>query len=311
MEVKRGICAALTAWGLLGVTPSLAEETKTCALRQSAVLEMSTGLNGEVSVPVTIEGRTGPMFIDTGGFMSLIADTFARRLDFETTRYPLDVRFPGGVRLNKTIQLENFEFGGMTSHKLSLMVAPYQTLPNHAIGILAPDTLSNFDVEFDFAAGQLKLFEPEQCHGHVVYWTRQPYAAVPISMPGYYDLRIDIVLDGRKLTAVVDTGSNRSTMTMKTFTELFGLSRTDPNLKVVEEHVSVNGTEETAVFRYPFQTMTFEGIQVLQPNIDILEGERFDLGDANILLGIETLRQLHMYIGYESKMLYLTPAEAR
>ncbi len=64
-----------------------------------------------------------------------------------------------------------------------------------------------------------------------------------------------------------------------------------------------------STYRYPFATLTFEGIEVRNPNILILDTGS-DSRDAELIVGIGVLRQLHLYIAYGEKTLYLTGAEA-
>jgi hypothetical protein len=190
-----------------------------------------------------------------------------------------------------------------------MLVAPFTALHNDNIGVLAPDIMSNYDVELDFAGGKFNLFNPSTCSASPIYWTKEPVAAVPFDFDRDGHIMIPIELDGVHMTAGIDTGADRSTMTLGVFEDLFHKKSGDPGLMLVQE-VLING-RRSKIYRYTFQAMTFEGIEVQQPNIDMVPSNGFGGDGPKIILGVETLRQLHMYIAYKDRMVYFTAAEAR
>jgi hypothetical protein len=62
------------------------------------------------------------------------------------------------------------------------------------------------------------------------------------------------------------------------------------------------------VYNYPFQTLTFGGVTVNRPHIQIVSDPVWREDD--LLLGVGILSQLHLYIAYGEKKLYITPALA-
>jgi len=287
-----------------------AATTGMCQLPMVADMELLTHTNGTVSVPVKFGDQPGQMLVDTGAVMSVITDTLAirqRLMGFTLGRGRFELM--GGVKMTTLAQVPRFSLGNMDAGGAMLLVAPYTAIGRDISGILGVDIMAHYDVELDFAAAKFRLFARGHCPQHVVYWTRDPIAAVPFTRDADNHMRIEITLDGKPMLAAVDTGAERSTMTMDDFEEIFGY-QAKRDLKTIEQ-VSVNGTERTTIYRFPFQAMTFEGIQVQNPNIDILDGDRFDPGEPKLILGIETLRQLHMFIANGEQRLYLTSAEAR
>jgi len=61
-------------------------------------------------------------------------------------------------------------------------------------------------------------------------------------------------------------------------------------------------------FAYPFKSIDFQGVAVINPHILVLGRQDFPL--TNLILGIDVLRNLHMYISYKERKIYLTPATA-
>jgi predicted aspartyl protease len=270
---------------------------------------LTTEADGEVSVPVTVDGHGGLMLVDTGGMQTILGETVATQLQLPISSGVNRFVLFGGIRLGQVATPHVFELGGMTAHDMPMIVAPFTALHNDDIGVLAPDVLSNYDVEIDFAGGKFNLFNPSECSAAPIYWTREPVAAVPFEFDRDGHIMISIQLDGIQMKAGVDTGADRSTMILNRFEDLFRKKSDDPGLVPFQDAV-ING-RRTKIYRYTFQTMTFEGIQVQRPNIDMVSSDGLGGEGPDIILGIETLRQLHMYIAYKDKMVYFTAAEAR
>ena len=56
--------------------------------------------------------------------------------------------------------------------------------------------------------------------------------------------------------------------------------------------------------------MSFGGVEVSNPDITLIPDRKAQLGPQapDLILGIGILRQLHLYIAYREKKLYLTAA---
>jgi len=216
----------------------------------------------------------------------------------------------GGIPLSQTVATHTLRLGRLSADRFRFVVAPSQVLSPDTMGMLGPDIMGAYDVEIDFAGGKLNIFSQDHCPGQVVYWTQSPYAAVPMKLDSDRHITIPVVLDGKALTAVADTGAARSFMNLDVAKAIFGLDEKNPALKSLGV-VGINNVAATQLYRYPFQSLTFEGIQIHNPDIAITKGSDADKGEPDLLIGIGVLRQLHLYIAYKEQMLYLTPAEAR
>ena len=99
-------------------------------------------------------------------------------------------------------------------------------------------------------------------------------------------------------------------MSLEAARDLFRWPDENPRLTRAKP-AHINGGALVPVYRYPFASLTFEGIQVTNPDIDIIPKKNYDERAAPVILGVSVLRQLHLYIGYKAQKLYLTAAEAR
>jgi len=57
--------------------------------------------------------------------------------------------------------------------------------------------------------------------------------------------------------------------------------------------------------------MTLQGVTVNNPKIVLVPRESSKFSDMRALLGITVLRQLHLFIAYHERMIYVTAADAK
>ncbi len=119
---------------------------------------------------------------------------------------------------------------------------------------------------------------------------------------------VSAVLDGKPVRALLDTGAQTTTMSLKTAAKVFGIDAKNPALKPLGG-INVNNLVDASAYRYPFASLTFEGIAIDHPNVVILDTGA-DTDEAEMIVGIGVLRQFHIFIAYDEKAIYLTPAEA-
>jgi len=101
-------------------------------------------------------------------------------------------------------------------------------------------------------------------------------------------------------------------MSLETARELFGLREDDPRIKFLRK-VPINGGADAPFYKFPFATLNFGGVAVQNPNINLIPRANFvgeSHEDAQLVLGMSVIRQLHLLVAYKEKMLYVTGAEA-
>ena len=282
-----------------------------CHLKRFETLDIDTSADGTITVPVTIENHPARLTVDTGAAFSVVDESFARSIGLEPRPMGpgMFMMLGGGIPLSKIVTTHSFKIGRLAGNHFGFVVAPSKVLSPDNMGMLGPDVMGSYDVEIDFAGGKLNIFSPDHCPGQVVYWTQDPDAEVPMKLDRNQHITIPVMLDGKPLTAVADTGAARSFMSLDVAKEIFGLDEKNPALKSLGV-VGVNNVAAEQLYHYPFQSLTFEGIEVRNPDIAITKGSAADKGEPQLLIGIGVLRQLHLYIAYKEQKLYLTSAEA-
>jgi predicted aspartyl protease len=277
-----------------------------CKLHRIASFPM-TVKGGHILVPVSVNGQQKMFIVDTGGYATSITQNAAAALDLPARRTHSHMgRDIGGKYEDSYVIASTFELGRMQAKDFDLLVMNANDM---ADGLLAPDLLRNFDVEFDFEAMTLNLFRPHSCQDRAVYWTDK-YIALPITAAQVVHVRVPVTLEGKDMRAILDTGAPFSTMSLLSAGHFFDISRASPGIAPVGAIRGVSGGQ-LATYAYPFKTLTMGGVAVANPRILLTDSDNF-LGsnDASLLLGLDIMRRLHMYFAYHESMLYISVADA-
>jgi len=291
------------------VPPVVPQTAAACNLGRIASLDMTMLPDGEIAVPVTVNEQDMKLIVDTGDIYSGIGEESANALHLKRGIAGQMFYFLGNVPAYQYVEAHSFKLGPMSGSDLRLLVVPSQMLRPNVDGLLGPNVMKGFDVEFDFAHAKFNIFSQDHCPHAVVYWTKGGYAQVPMHVDDSWHISVPVTLNGKSLTAVIDSGADRSTMSLEALKDIFGIDVKDPALKQ-KGTATINGTAKTAMYRYPFEALSLEGVTVHSPDIDIIPAETYGAHNPQLIIGINVLRQLRLYIAYKEQMLYATSAEA-
>jgi len=282
--------------------------------------------DSRIIVPVTIGGTSAKMLVDTGGVTTTIFSDTATRLGLHVMAQMsndegmIDVH---GQSSTELVTVPEFGLGDMKGRNLTFMWEPRGQHDAEFDGILSPDLLRRYDVDIDFGNRKLKLFSPEHCTGSVVYWT-SAYDSIPASIGDGGHIEIPVVLDGREIRAIVDTGAFMTVLSNDHARQLFDLGENSPGV----EKIPGSTSDSFIRYQYRFKQLSFGAVRVSNPAIAFLPDaaahtarlavERLagdpalgpTIEDTTLLLGLDILRKLHLYIAYGEHRIYLTAADA-
>lgn len=280
-------------------------------LKRVASLDITTESDGRATVPVGLNGQIVHLIVDTGSPDSVVANTVTDQLQLARHALPDGIYFQsyGGFVLTQFVSVDKLTLNGRALPPWRFVAAPDAMFPHDAKGLIGGDFLSAVDVDLDFGHGKVGFISPDHCPGKVIYWTRGDYAEVPMWQDDDRHIYVDVTLDGHEVEATIDTGSARSATTMRTARQHFDISEDDPALKPADRAESKDGDKPRAL-TYPFSSLTFGGVTVENPQIEILPTRNVAPWAPKLLIGMNVLRQLHVYIAYREKKLYLTLADA-
>ena len=260
--------------------------------------------NGLPVIPVKIEDRDLYFLIDTGGLVNTLSPNLVRELNLEIQ--PLKRPIYGlGMTMDSFVTLKNFSLGPMQGADKQFLVQQIE-IPGVA-GALSPETMRKFDVDFDFSGGKFGIYSSDHCPGGVSYWTKDAAVAVPMTVDISGHVRFIVHLDGKAMTAALDTGSVTSVMSIRAASKILGIDENTEGMR--ETTHNINRSPRT-IYTYPFQSLSIDSLVIDKPSIMILKDDEANLLGTDLILGVDALRHFHVYIAYQEGKLYLTPADA-
>jgi predicted aspartyl protease len=299
-------------------------------LKRITAVDTVTGPAGYMLVPVKIGDAERLLLFDTGGAISSITPAAAQELHLPA--YDSRVRIigiSGAVSTRYTI-IPSVTVGTVESRRAQYMILP-DNMPRLAqggvAGTLAP--APGVDIDLDFAGRKLSFFSTDHCEGKVVYWPAEAVAVVPMRVAGLRPgnaistehIIIPVKLDGKQLDALVDTGATNNVLKLPVAQERFGVDLKAPD---VQEVGQLGKNASAKVYRKRFGTLSFEGVTVLNPMVDLVPDEvtrslgdqrptgsltrPADTGLPDLILGMPVLSKTHMYVAYGERKVYITAA---
>jgi predicted aspartyl protease len=286
-------------------SPAFADDA--CHLVRMAAFDTNIDAAGGVYVPITISGQSVNLLIDTGGIFTMLTEQSVQRLGLSKhNTFGSGEEMFGGRKIEFYVDTNDVNLGGLKADHMPMQVIPDGFLSGEIGGTLAPNILRHYDVDFDFADAKFNLFAQDHCPGKVVYWTARPPAVIDIGIDrdGHIDLPVEI--DGKQVRAALDTGSSRSLMSLELAKSLFDIDGKDPKL------TPVKGNAGAPAFHYPFATLSMHDVTVHNPDIVLVSDAVSHLPDdaPKLILGMGILRQLHLYIAYKERKVYVSSASA-
>lgn len=309
-----------------------AAEAADCGpLKQIAAIDLTAAPSGVSTLPVVINGSPRKLIFDTAAGRSTLSQPATEALGLHPVSGNGRLLSRSGEASSRSVTLDSFVLGGMEAKNIVFMISPNPNMgtnPNQPVdGLLAPDVMWNYDADLDFAGNKLTYFSPDHCDGHVVYWTTEPASAIAFrrNRPGAGGLdthiRFHVMLDGKDLLAVLSTGAARSQMSEKVALADFNVTKDTAGT------VPLGQMGGKPVFGYVFKTITFGDVTVSNPHIavlpdvvgrndvqnTVLPGGRITRADDNlepdINIGMDVLKNLHVYIAAKEEKLYITAAK--
>ena len=267
---------------------------------------MQTGADGRLYVHASVNNTPVAMLIDTGGFFTELSQPVVTALNLSTFHTGFRMVGLAGDTTNVATRAA-FTLGTMRSDHMDFMVMTrrHYLAPDvaDAGGILAPNLFRNYDLDLDMAGHRLQLISQDHCDGMVVYWKSNALAEVPVRVTTVGHVLVPVRLDGRDLTALLDTGATISLLNAAVAESGFGLARPRGRMRI---------------FTHDFRSLSFAGVAVSNPRLALvpdlirrstgtpIPGSESHMPD--VLLGMDILQRLHLYVAYKEQKLFITPA---
>jgi len=293
-------------------------------LKQVNSLDLVAANPNRALIPVSLNGIPKLFLLDTGGDVSQLSGQVAT--DLGLTQHDANIKMLDlyGHASNKYVRIEKFGVGRLTGQDINMMVSPNPNfgVGTRYVGIFAPDLMGRYDTEIDFGTYKMNYFSPDHCPGHVVYWPHNALGVLPFTFHKRH-IRFTVKVDGKDLTAEMDTGAPNTVMHAEAARRIFDLKPDSPG------NVPLNTQGMAEAFGRIFSTLDFEGVEVKNPHVVIIPQlvgskdpnnsqrtgnltQRVDDPEdqADMLIGMGILRKLHLYIAFDEGRIYISEASA-
>jgi tetratricopeptide (TPR) repeat protein/predicted aspartyl protease len=298
------LAAGLALAGLaLACDPAWAK----CELGRVADLPV-TLLGGRALLPAKINGHDVQFVVDSGASYSFIspanADKF--KLPLRPLPWSISVTSNNGDIDAAVGDVDVLTLADKPIRHIDFIVGGGEAGAGSA-GLIGQNVLGQWDVEYDLAKGAIRLWAPKGCsdRDNMVYWSATiPYSVIDIA---HGDGRLDnqtkgkVYVNGVRLTAIFDTGADRSVMTRAAAARA-GIRPNDPGVVAAGYTVGA-GRRILHTWIAPIRSFKIGGEEA--HNTKILFSEIEPTG-ADMLIGMDFFLAHHVFVANGQHKLYVT-----
>jgi tetratricopeptide (TPR) repeat protein len=257
-------------------------------------------------VPVKINGTDARLIVDSGAFYSMLSPGSAAELQLrlEAPPYALRLSGIGGSTETRITTVKDFMLDTIPVHHVQFIVGGNEF--NGAVGLLGQNVLRIADVEYDLAAGAIRLLRPKGCRRETLaYWAKSgPVSVIDIEPTNaLYPHTIGTAyLNGTRIQVMFDSGSDASLLTLHA-AERAGVKPDGPG--VIPAGFS-RGIGERLVQTWigPFASFKLGDEEIRNTHLRI--GDTPRAADADMLLGIDFFLSHRIYVSNDQSKVYFT-----
>ena len=256
-------------------------------------------LDGVPLVTASANGKPVTFALDTGAQQTVLTGAAAERIGAATPKIEFSRQMRGIANSAPTreVELRSFVINGIAIPWRRLrVIPPINFLP--ADGLFGRDSLGQFDIDFDMPQGWVVLYQPRSCDTPP-NWPRRYETLEAFGLPGSL-LLFPVQLDGRKITASIDTGAQRTTLTTKTAAEL---GVTDSVL-ANDRTITVRGAaaEQIGSRIHQFSQLRIGDLLITNPDIVV---SNVNFRGADMLLGMDLLSTRRFWISHTARRTFI------
>jgi len=242
-------------------------------------------------VPLTVNRSKLNLLLDTADFVTSLTPGAARRLSLPpSTSAGVQMNGIAGTYQAPVVQAADVQYLGHHVNNLPFAVLPSgEFAPSeHTDGLFGANFLSAYNVEIDFAGKQMSFYgAASNCGWSGPSWTASA-TPVPATDVGNHVLLIPIHVNGIAMNALIDTGSEDTSITARAAASL-GVSRgSTQHDEVVDEH----GLGDTSSRMHHFNSITIGSTTFKSPVLAVDSGPSI-LPSARISAAMQALPASH------------------
>ena len=280
-----------------------------------------------IRVQVTVNGHPATMDLALQNFATVINANYVEPLGLKARTAQSHVLY-GKTEISQYARLVGFSIGSMKVEDPPVYITPGDApadasasrMPN--IGVIGMDQLGATDYELDFANHKLNFYSPNHWHQQVVYWTDK-YTSAPLTRTHFGGFVFPVVLEGKRIEAVISAVSAHSRIRTQALQAIFGVT-------AGQDDVQVETAAGGRTVHYRTMTLSGLGLSDQKVRFDLIaddvdptciltsertgayyyQGEQCRGVEAPVFLGLEVIRNLHLYFAVNDQIVYFSDARA-
>jgi predicted aspartyl protease len=220
----------------------------------------------------------------------------------------------GGIDEADKVTVMDLSIGPLHERNVDLMVTGRGRLSHTLDGLLGESVLAQGDLEIDFAHKALRQFKPSGCQGdEVVYWGGAYSVAELAQSNDETELGVYVVLNGKRVLALLDTGASTSVVT-PSVAKAAGVA----NSAAAGRTVGLGGRPvDVAVATFPTVSIGEETVRNAQLHVaDLYDADRVVPINSHVaqqidglpemLLGADFIKAHRIYVARSQRKLYVS-----
>lgn len=267
-----------------------------CPAQLFATLPATVDANGQLYVPLTVDGHTLQALVCTSCPWSALGEQFVNRVGIAKRKTSVRYVAVDGSRVEFLAQ--------PTSTKIGDVPLKDDFLVDQGSGedaTLGLNLLSYFDFEIDNAAKTVSFYRHEKCG--------RPPNAWPGTVALSFDMKDEVLktvvdANGRKLRAGLYSGMPHTMMEFAVARHQFGVTPDTPGVRRTGQVKFDGAAKPYDTYEYTMPQMTLSGLVFKDVPLKLIDLEGFGLN-----LGMHELRRLRFFVAFTEKKIYAAPIE--
>jgi predicted aspartyl protease len=253
-----------------------------------------------------VNGQPVRALIGTGSYTTFLMRAGAERLGLRlnsTGRYSTGV---GGASTIYAAYVNDFSLGSSHSGQTRMLVMGNSAVHAGPDVVVGADLLLQTDMELSLAGKYVRFFNASGCADtHLAYWDRDA-TAIPFARSEGNSNKplVTVELNGVKLTALLDTGAARSSVT-RHGAELAGIGFDAAGVQHGDKIVGV-GDAALESRLATFDSFTIGDETIKHAELTIVDDSPQGRGEVDMLLGVDFLRAHRILFAMSQHRLYMS-----
>jgi tetratricopeptide (TPR) repeat protein/predicted aspartyl protease len=257
-------------------------------------------------ITAKINDNEARFVLDSGAFFSLMSAATAAQFNLKLHHAPFGFRLQGvgGEVDTQVATVKELRIAGALIHNVEFLVGGSEV---GGEGLIGQNFLEQWDVEYDFSKGVVRLFKPDGCRKYrLAYWVTPGQSVSEMEIEPVVNARMHTIgvgyVNGQKIRVMFDTGAYTSVLSLRAAARA-GIKTDSPG---VVEAGYTGGIGRRMVKNYIATASSFkigDDEEIKNARLRIADT---DLPDADMLLGSDFFVSHHVFVANSQHKLYVT-----